>query len=110
MAHDPEEKPGLSYTQIEVLENEGRKYTGNHQETWVDTKSKCTSCRWAQIMRRGSQNRRTIYCNNIGKFIPEDIQECNEYGRFTDLSLNQMGQMATLIGGIPERKVGFVKE
>ena len=104
-----ENEPRLDYTQIEALEAQGKKYTGNQQEHWVDNKSKCTTCRWAHIVRRSSRNTRTIYCNSISKFMPEDIADCNEYQKFTDLSLNQMGQMATLIGGLPERKVGFRK-
>lgn len=102
-----DEIPRLTYEQTEILEKEGRKYTGNHHEKWVDNKSKCTTCRSAHIMRRESSNKRAIYCNELCKFVPEDISECNEYLRFTDLSLHQMGQMATLIGGLPEKKVGF---
>ena len=98
--------PKLTYTQIEVLESEGKRYTGNHQEKWVDSKSVCTSCTYAHIMRRGSQNKRMIHCDNLGKFVPEDIQECNQFRKFTDLSISQMGEMATLLG-IPEKKVGF---
>jgi len=47
-----------------------------------------------------------IHCDNLGKFIPEDIQECNQFRKFTDLSISQMSEMATLLG-IPEKKVGF---
>ncbi len=103
-------KPALHYEQVEILEKEGKKYTGNHQERWVDNKSICTSCQNAHIMRRGSQNRRSIYCNGLAKFVPEDINECNEYRKFTELSLSQMANIATLVGGLPERKVGFYKE
>jgi hypothetical protein len=107
---DDEEVPKLSYEQLERLSDEGKKYTGNHLEHWVDSKSICTTCRSGHIIRRGSQNRRAIYCNALCKFVPEDIIECNEHSTFTTLSLHQMGQMATLIGGLPERKVGFRKE
>lgn len=98
----------LDYTQIEYLENAGRKYTGNHQEHWVDSKSLCTSCRSAHITRRHSQNKRMVYCNRLERVVPEDISECNEYCLFTQMSLHQMGEMAILIDARPDRYKGYL--
>lgn len=107
---EDDDNPKLTYTQIEVIENEGKKLTGTHVEKWVDNKSLCSTCQHAHIMRRTSTNSRAVKCQEIGSFVPEDIKECNSYLNFTQLSLSQMAQLATLVGGLPERKVGFRKE
>lgn len=98
----------LTYSDIEVLEATGKHYTGNHQEQWVDTKSLCTTCSFSHITRRHSQNKRTVYCTSICKFIPEDISECNAYHNFTELTLQQMGNMAIVIDPRPDRYKGYL--
>lgn len=98
----------FSYTEIETLEAQGKKYTGNQREHWVDSKSVCTSCRWAHITRRHSQNARRIYCNSINTFMYEDISECNGYQKFTELSLEQMAGIAVRIDPRPDKCKGYL--
>jgi len=105
---DDEKPKKFHYTEIEALEAQGKKYTGNQREHWVDNKSICTSCRWAHITRRKSRNIRQIYCNSISKFIPEDISECNEYQKFTELSLEQMAGIAVRIDPRPDGYKGYL--
>lgn len=102
---DPERK-GLSYTQFEVLESQGKHYTGNNREQWVDSKSLCTTCKWAHIVRRSSSNTRSIFCGSLTRWVPEDIGECSEFHTFTQMTLQQMGAIATVIE-LNEKKVGF---
>ena len=103
-------KHRLTYNQVEALEAQGRKLTGSKTENWVDGRTICTTCINAHIIRRYNRNNRTIRCTADGMLKHEDVAECSEYRNMTELSLSQMASMATLIGGIPERKVGFRKE
>ena len=107
---EEDDKPKLDYRQIESLEEHGKKFAGIRQQSWVDDRSICVSCKYSQIVRRRGKNTRAIYCNDIGKWVPGDIEECSSHQGFTQLSVNQMSAIATLIGGLPERKVGFRKE
>jgi len=105
-----DEKPAkLDYDQVDLLEQQGKKLTGKKLANWGDGKGLCGSCKWASIIRQESRNTRVIQCGSIGKRVPEDIVECSDYQNFTQLTLSQMSSIATLIGGFPERKVGFHK-
>ena len=85
-----------------------QKLEGVQGESFVDSRSLCTSCVWATITRRSGRNHRVIRCGEMAQFVPEDISECNNYKNITTLSLSQMTEMATLID-ISEKKVGFYK-
>lgn len=85
-----------------------QKLEGVQTESFVDSRSLCTSCVWATITRRSGRNNRVIRCGEMGMFVPEDISECNNYKNLTTLSLSQMAEMATLIE-ISEKQVGFYK-
>jgi hypothetical protein len=37
---------------------------------------------------------RSIYCHDLGKYVPPDIVECNQFAAATTLSLRQMRQIA----------------
>jgi hypothetical protein len=104
------DKPKLSHNQVEMLEKQSYKLVGRKLENWTDGKGICGTCSWATIIRQASRNTRVIRCGQLNQTMPEDVAECNSYSSMTELSLSQMASMATLIGGLPERKVGFRKE
>ena len=104
----PPEKKGLSYSQIEILEDQGKKYTGKRLDTWQDGKGICASCKRSVVMRRSSKNERVIFCNELQAHVADDISECNSYQNFTQLSLAQMAEIATLIDPRPYRYKGYL--
>ena len=108
MADD--DKPRLDYEQRESLEEQGKKFSGIRQSSWVDDKSICTTCKYSHIVRRTGKNIQSVYCTDVSQWVPGDIAECSSHKGFTELSINQMSGIATLIGGFPERNVGFKKE
>ena len=76
---------------------------------FVDDATICTSCKHATIFRQKSQNNRQVYCGMLSRYMPTDIDECNEYRTVNDLSLSQMADIAVLID-MNDKKVGFHKE
>ena len=107
---DEKEVPRLSHGQVDALEKQAKKLTGSKTAHWGDNRTICTTCEYAHIIRRFNKNNRTIRCTIDGTYKSEDIAECSEYRSLIELSFGQMAAMATLIGGLPERKVGFRKE
>lgn len=89
-----------------TLERNTMKLQSRMKGHFVDDKSICTTCDWATITRQASKNRRVIRCSCISGIMPDDIVECTDYKAKTELSLNQMTGIATLID-IDGRKVGF---
>ena len=88
----------LDRTQLaHTLERVAQKLEAKQSTHWTDNKSLCTSCRWATVTRRHSQNERRIRCVELQMWVPTDIVECNSYGSLTELSLSQMSEMAILI-------------
>lgn len=92
------------------LEKEAEKLSGVRTEHFIDSQSLCSSCQHACIIRRRSLNHRLIHCSWFGKPVSEDIVECSVYQSYTELSLPQMVDIATLIGGVKERRAGFINE
>ena len=82
--------------------------TGKRREAFTDTISLCGSCKWASSRRRAGKNARQMECQIFSGPCPEDINECSEYATITTLSLSQMAEIATLIGGEENKKVGFI--
>ena len=104
-----EEKPKrLDYAQIDILESEGKRYTGKRIDTWQDGKGICATCKHGMLLRQASKNERKIYCHTLSQCVPDDISECSSYGNFTQLSLSQMGEIATLIDPRPDRYKGYL--
>lgn len=83
--------------------------TGQRRETFTDSVSLCSTCKWASRRRRSSQNTQQLDCSVFPGPCPEDIQECSEYATITSLSLAQMASIATLIDIAPPKRVGFHK-
>lgn len=94
----------------ELLERSSQKL-GLKERRFVDTKSLCSTCRWAFIARQASKNHRLINCTGgyPGSLVPDDIVECNSYSNVIELSLSQMADIVILINE-KERKVGFHKQ
>jgi len=84
---------------IQRLEKEADRIAGKRRLNFVDTKSLCTSCSHAGIVRQESKNHRTILCFAIynGNPAPDDIMECSSYQALTGLSLRQMANLAHII-------------
>ena len=59
--------------------------------------SLCYRCANSTIQRRGSSFDYHITCHALGRMMPRDIAECSSYRRPNELSLYEMGQIATLI-------------
>ena len=96
------------YDLSERLEVEAKKLQGKKSAHFIDDKSLCSTCKGAQIIRQASKNTRTIYCSDLGRFVPLDISECNSYQSATTLSLNQMTAIAYMIDNRAERKGGYL--
>ena len=82
--------------------------TGKRREAFTDTISLCGSCKWASSRRRAGKNNRQMECQMFTGPCPEDISECSEYATITSLSLAQMAEIAILVGGKEDKKVGFI--
>ena len=59
--------------------------------------SLCSTCKYAQIMRRRGEYFQTIRCSVLSAAVPPDIDECSAYATQTSLSLMEMSQMAKLV-------------
>ena len=105
---NPDERDAAEVEKLTTsLERHARKIEGVNRDSFVDTRSLCGSCRWSTITRQYSKNNRIIRCTEMGLFVPEDIAECNSYSSIATLTLSQMAEMATLVGGKREALVGF---
>ena len=94
------------YKLTEQLEATVKRLTGVVRESFVDQTSLCSSCTYASILRRSSQNFRTINCGIYSRQMPEDIAECSAYLKMGGLSLSTMVEMAYLINDREERNNG----
>lgn len=91
----------------ERLERQAAQLTGVRKDGWVDDRSVCSSCRHAHITRRGSANHRVIVCRQLGRPVPHDLSECNSYQNVTELTLQQMSDIAVLIDPRDLLKEGY---
>jgi len=89
------------------IEKAARHLEGVNRESFIDDASLCTSCKWAMITRRASQNNRLIQCRDLGQYVPGDIIECNAYSGVASLSLGQMAEIAVIIDISEPKRVGF---
>mgnify|MGYP001565451959 CR=1 FL=1 len=81
--------------------------TGVRHDTFTDTTSLCSTCKWSQSRRRASHNARRMECSIFSGPCPEDISECSEYATINSLTLNQMADIAIIIDITPPKRVGF---
>ena len=88
------------------LEQGARKLQSRLRGHFVDDKSACLSCKYAQVMRRSSKNNRVIHCGPLGQYVPNDIIECSDYASITSLSMQTMAGIAYIIE-LDKRKLGF---
>lgn len=108
MSQEERKEKKLSYDEIENLETSAKKLSGHKVEKWVDTKSICSTCKWATIIRRGSGNSRRIKCADVSEWVPEDLIECSSYQNITQLSLSQMASIAVIIDPRPDKYKGYL--
>jgi hypothetical protein len=92
------------YSLASALERQAGNLAGKVRKKalqFIDDKNICSTCRYAHIMRRGSQNSVIIFCDNVSGYdngrVPSDLTECNKYRNITELSLEQMADIATLL-------------
>lgn len=98
------------YNLGEQLEQQVRPLAGIRKRRsleFVNDKSICMTCSNAAIYRRGSKNTHSIRCSRLGD-VPNDIEECNSYQSITELSLDQMVQIATLLDQRDLLKGGYL--
>ena len=81
--------------------------TGQRRDTFTDSISLCSSCKWGQSRRRKSANAKRMECSIFSGPCPEDISECSEYTHITSLTLGQMADIAIIINISPPKRVGF---
>lgn len=99
---DVPDKPssyGQRYDMAERLERQAGQLHGVKKKRsleFIDDKSICHTCSRASIYRRGSKNASVIQCGEFGA-VPNDIEECNRHSAVTELSLDQMAQIAVLL-------------
>jgi hypothetical protein len=63
--------------------------------------SLCAGCKHAHIYRRRDHPDATIYCHELGRYVPPDIVECNQFSAVAALSLHQMQKIALPIDPRP---------
>lgn len=95
-------------TQIEKVAKT-QHLTGQRRETFTDSTSLCTTCKWSQSRRRANSNTKRMECSYFAGPCPEDISECSEYATITSLTLSQMAEIAHIIDVAPGKQVGFHK-
>ena len=100
--------PSDRYRLGEQLEAASKRMSGITRESFIDQRSLCTSCQHATIIRRASQNARTVTCSMFSRLVPEDISECTAYFKFGELSLSQMASIAHLINDRAENQSGYL--
>ena len=81
--------------------------SGQRRETFTDSISLCSSCKWSSSRRQASRNTRRIECGIFSGPCPEDISECSEYATLTSLTLGQMAEIAIIIDLSSPKRVGF---
>lgn len=108
MSQEERKEKKLSYVEIENLEIDSKKLSGYKVEKWVDSKSICSTCKYATIIRRGSGNTRQIRCGELMEWVPEDLIECSSYQNITQLSLSQMANIAVIVDPRPDKYKGYL--
>ena len=61
----------------------------------------CTGCSHSHVYRRRDRPDASIYCHDLGQYVPPDIVECNQFIAVTTLSLGQMRQIALRVDPRP---------
>ncbi len=63
--------------------------------------SLCVGCKYAHLYRRRDKLEPAVYCHELGKYVPPDIVECNQFSAVAALSLHQMQEIALPIDPRP---------
>jgi len=61
----------------------------------------CAGCKYAHLYRRRDKLEPAVYCHELGKYVPPDIVECNQFSAVAALSLHQMQEIALPIDPRP---------
>ncbi len=63
--------------------------------------SLCRGCKHAHLYRRRDCADPSVYCHELGRYVPPDIVECSQYSAVAALSLPQMQKIALPIDPRP---------
>ena len=61
----------------------------------------CAGCKHSHVHRRRSSPDPSVYCHELGKYVPPDIVECSQFSPVAALSLHQMQKIALPIDPRP---------
>jgi hypothetical protein len=76
--------------------------------TRSDAKHLCRTCRSAVIVKGGAHSQETAWCQQMGRFVPIKVAECNRYLDATAMTVYEMEQIAwLLITKKAGRQIGF---
>ena len=77
--------------------------------TRSDRQNLCTTCRNATVVKGPADSQQTIFCQQMGRFIPIKVAECNRYLDATAMTVYEMEQIAWLmLTKKAGRQIGFV--
>jgi len=57
-------------------------------------RSLCGGCKHAHLYRRRDRADVSVYCHELGHYVPPDIVECSQFSAVAALSLHQMQKIA----------------
>jgi hypothetical protein len=76
--------------------------------TRSDVAHLCRTCRHGIIVKGGAHSQETAFCQQMGKFMPIKVAECNRYLDATAMTVYEMEQIAwLLITKKAGRQIGF---
>lgn len=74
---------------------------GPYREGRFGGVSLCAGCKHSHVHRRRSSPDPSVYCHELGKYVPPDIVECNQFSAVAALSLHQIQKIALPIDPRP---------
>ncbi len=80
--------------------NTGTDYEGqSHARIVFKNKPRnlCERCKSGHLFSRTYKSELTVFCKDIEKYVPADVEECNQYYPIGRVSLWDLAKMATLI-------------
>lgn len=59
--------------------------------------NRCGTCKHALIYTQKSSNAMSVFCRNIERFVPPDVETCNAYLPLGNIELWDLAKMAKIV-------------
>lgn len=83
----------MEYREAAKLEVKAR----NLEERRLGANVLCARCKHGHVYRRRGSLELVIYCQQMAKSVPPDIEECNKFEGSKSLDINEMTEVALII-------------